>query len=287
MNRLLKTVDNFAVRSLLCIGLLLFTNLESPDQPLAASKSASQIYPVVDVRSQFLLGGWSRSGWMSQEKIAPALRGGEHYRLYSLNHKRGTATGGKPVVYMPEIDRDQKAVKVRPVPSGSEEVIAVGGTWNALPRVPRAQNVNLPTYREAVSKLLKQKGIADPRVRITQLYRVDLEGDGTEEVVLTASSQGKHIESRAVSGDYSLALVRKVVDGKVRTLILAEDVHPRVEGDKWEIPYLFTVSAILDLNGDGKMEVVVNWDYYEGQGVEAYEIKGGAAKKVLSGSFGV
>lgn len=43
----------------------------------------------------------------------------------------------------------------------------------------------------------------------------------------------------------------------------------------------YVLAGILDLNGDGVMEVIVESSYYEGGGDEVYEIKNGRPRRVL------
>ena len=63
-----------------------------------------------------------------------------------------------------------------------------GSPWNALPRKPAIADATQSVYVEAVCDFLKNRGIADPKVRITRILRVDLEGDGEEEVLISATN---------------------------------------------------------------------------------------------------
>jgi hypothetical protein len=48
----------------------------------------------------------------------------------------------------------------------------------------------------------------------------------------------------------------------------------------------YDLAAVLDLDGDGTLEVVVSWLYYEGSGLEAYEIGSEGVTRVLNGGCG-
>ena len=67
-------------------------------------------------------------------------------------------------------------------------VIGLAAPWNALPRKPVIADATQSVYVEAVRDFLKARGIADPKVRITRILRVDLDGDGEEEVLISATN---------------------------------------------------------------------------------------------------
>lgn len=163
--------------------------------------------------------------------------------------------------------------------------IGNGADWNPVPnRVEEISNEN-PVYRTAVSNFLKTKGFDNPTVKIEQMYKVDLDGDGTDEIVIRAENyKYSENEMTADKGGYSFVLVRKIVNGTVKDILLTgdfiDDAFPGAE-NKHE------VSSILDLNGDGKMEIVVFGEYYEGAWVAVYSVDGGNAKVVLETGCGV
>ena len=149
----------------------------------------------------------------------------------------------------------------------------------AYPRGVRSQSTTQSVYINAVAAVLKDNGIANPTVRITQLLRVDLDGDGVTEVVLTASSYVNGVGPSAQAGDYSLVLLRKVINGQVQTTLLEGDFY--TEAAEFAAPNDFNVTAIADLNGDGNMDIAVHGEYYEGAWTSVYEVKGSTVKEVL------
>ena len=62
--------------------------------------------------------------------------------------------------------------------------------------------------------------------------------------------------------------MRKIVEGEVHTAILGDSVVITPEGS---FVVGFSVGAVADLSGDGKMEVVVDSAFFEGLGVEVWE----------------
>jgi hypothetical protein len=222
--------------------------------------------------------------WLKPGETASLLRGGETYRLYTMNRFIGTASGSKPVKEargMPDF-----VVQMAPLPVPQEEIIAIGGQWNALPRVPRLTSPDQVIYKEAVADVLKKKGLKNPKIKITQVIRIDLDGDGVEEVLITADTYGKklyrHLQKR---GSYSLVLLRKVIHGKVETLVIEEDYFPSPR--EYGVPYRYWVGAVLDVDGDGVMEIVLHAMYYEGGWTSVHRVEGNKVKKVLVAGWGV
>ena len=82
------------------------------------------------------------------------------------------------------------------------------------------------------------------------------------------------------AGDYSLVFLRKVVQGKVVTRIITGEYYPKAK--KFNAPAEHRVIGVLDLNGDGILEIVLSGRYYEGDWVEAYRVDGAKIIKLFS-----
>jgi hypothetical protein len=67
-------------------------------------------------------------------------------------------------------------------------VIRLAAPWNALPRKPRIADTTQQVYVDAVRDFLKTKGIEQPKVKIDNILRVDLDGDGEDEVLISATN---------------------------------------------------------------------------------------------------
>jgi hypothetical protein len=254
---MLKFRKAIFVASFVLLGSLTYT----------ANISAQDAHPVVDLNENCLIGGVSGGKWLEADAIKPMIKGGERYRLYTLTKQMGTATGGKSESYG-EPCEDTITMKFTPE---SKDAIAVGGDWNAQPRVPRAVGTRDPVYRQVVAGFLRRKGFVRPKINITQVIRIDLDGDGTEEVIVSANhlagglgSAERGMAFHAQPGDYSLVFVRKLVRGKVQDLVLTEEYFPKKTSEPWGPPNKHNVAAVLDLNGDGRMEIILHGAYYEG-----------------------
>lgn len=141
-------------------------------------------------------------------------------------------------------------------------------------------------YRTAVSDALKALGLPNPIVRILQLVRTDLEGDGRDEVVIVAE-QGNKLEPQIDAGDYSIVLLRRLdASGTVQTITLAQEVY--LEGSEFAAPSQYRIYTIADLDGDGTREILMGMRYYEGSGVTLLSIpEDGVPVALLACSCGV
>jgi hypothetical protein len=233
-----------------------------------------------------ILGGYKNGRLVNAETAAKGAKFGEGYTLFGPD----IAVKGSPLkltkVHDPMMDicPDYYGVetdsKIRTGVALSSSV-----RWNATPRIPKKIASSNRVYRGIVRKFIEEKGIKRPRVEIKKILRVDLEGDGQDEVLIHAGNRKGRTGFDTKAGEYSFILLRKIVDGRVKNILLAGDIVTKNrEGD---IPYNYELSSILDLDGDGKMEIVTYGEYYEGSWVEAFQIKAGKANKVLETGCGV
>jgi hypothetical protein len=182
------------------------------------------------------------------------------------------------------------AVSLSPKPENG--VIAIAASWNALPREPKVIDTTQKAYVDAVRDFLKTKGIEQPKVKIDNILRVDLDGDGEEEVLISAANyfgKADRVPMRSPTGSYSMVLLRRVVAGKVETQLVAGEFHPKAYVSKegsFDAPSIYKVIATLDLDGDGKLEVVVSSNYYEGEEISIYRCDQKKAEALLSVACG-
>jgi len=67
--------------------------------------------------------------------------------------------------------------------------------------------------------------------------------------------------------------MRRVVDRTVQTRIVADEAYPKPA--KSVAPNVYKIVAVLDLNGDRKLEVIVQSFYYEGGEATIYRCEPG------------
>jgi len=252
---------------------------------------ATPVYPIVAFNDPFndskptgyLLGGSAGGQWIKPAAAAALIPGGEEYRLYTLTGEVGKSAGRQPAKGE-DACSDTWYATLAPFPTGRGSLVAVGGPWNAC-RDPSKSPARSSGFIKRRRRDFKAPGIANPKVNLTQVLRVDLDGDGVEEVLVSATNYGKSgsgggLTPDARAGDYSLVLLRKVVQGKVITTIITGEYYPSAK--KFNVPAEHRVIGVLDLNGDGILEIVLSGRYYEGDWVDAYRIDGAKVIKLFS-----
>ena len=234
--------------------------------------SQAPIVPIVELKFRGLLGGVQNGKWVAPTKFRDRLKGDSEFVLVS---RTGVEEGGVTFGKKGEQEDVCSDFTRFEFDLRSDHGVAIGtaAKWDPVPRMPKAIDLNNPTYRTVVANFLKKKGISKTTIKLTEAFRVDLEGDGIEEVVLSANFYKKGLDASAAVGDYSLVLVRKAV-GKVVTDYLLEGDFILKTVD-FGAPTENHISAIADLNGDGKMEIVLYGFYYEGDFAGAYEMRAG------------
>ncbi len=270
----------------IALSLLALTAVAAPTlaAPQAPPRLVGEVYP--DKTPNVWLGGafFPGKGYRTDVQSKWALYPGVRWQLFGL---KGTG---------PQLasDRGEKSdvpagyiAQLRGDVAGEKPLIAVSGASPAdQPRLPQMQNLNQATYQRVAADLLRTKGLQIQRAKLTQLMRVDLNGDGVEEVLMAARSRpdyGRTPQER--KGDYSLLAIRYVDKGVVRARILDYNISRR--DLTFSAPGYFEVMACVDIDGDGAMEIVGANGYYEGDGFEAWKFDGKATKSVMFAGWGV
>jgi hypothetical protein len=235
---------------------------------LALSVTArTQIVPIIEVRTLGLLGGVENGKFLDAKTTFARLRGEGRYSFYGVAGRTGELTA---TVQSPDEPCDEFYFAKLGIEGKKGTAISTLRTWNPVPRTPRSINLKDKTYLGVVSGVLRAKGLPKATAIIEQAVKVDLDGDGTDEVALAASSYGGNIRAGAKPNDYSFLLVRKIVGGQAKNIMVAEEyIKKNID---FGAPNRFEISSIVDLNGDGRMEIVAYSEYYEGASAGAYEI---------------
>ena len=237
----------------------------------------------IELPWSYVIGGHSEGKWLTSEATGKRLsETAIPYRVFTLAGEAGTVTGAKaapnadvcPDVWMLSLT-SQTTSGVR------QHAIGVHAPWDPMPRKSRASSLTQEVYVQAMKALLNDQGIERPEVTLTQLLRVDLDGDGTDEVLTTATRYlASIVPSTPRAGDYSVVTLRTVIGTKVETQLVSGEVYPK--GDLNAAPNTYEIAGLLDLNGDGTLEVLIRTSYYEGGGMTVWQMQKGVLVQVLS-----
>jgi hypothetical protein len=224
-----------------------------------------------------LLGGIKKhDGWVSGIQAAQYIGAGGSYDFSSPDGS--TQIPGSPLEYDPICQNHF-------MPSSTvlqEPGVGVSSGWLPARRSTTDVATDDPTYIQAVNDWFESQGNSPKEIRITRILQADIEGDGVDEVLLSASYFGEKFAFLTETGDYSVVLMRKVAGNDVLTVPLVNDYYvstsPEVE---MSYPYTYTLADAVDLNGDGTLEVVVDVRRWEGWGAIVYRVDGQNVREVL------
>ncbi len=244
------------------------------------------LVPIVELNIGGLLGGSKEGKWLSAKDTAAQLKGGEKYELFDLNDAgKSEITGGAPENEVP--CEEFYSIEVKDETNKNSVAFGSALNWNPLPRPVKELSADSPVYKKIIGEVLTSKGLPKSAPKATRILQTDLDGDGTDEVILSATSFKKGVTARGDVGDYSFILLRKVINGKAENYVLTGDFIKNIENAG--APAEYKISGAADLNGDGKMEIVIFAGYYEGNWVDVFELnkKGASSIEQLKTACGV
>jgi hypothetical protein len=212
--------------------------------------------------------GWWDGDWQSGADLP--VSGGEAYQVVRLDEPITSTTGSEARPSCEPLDLISVEFEP-PIPGDYLEVDALAVQTGAAvrPHPVEMLGLSIPTYIQAASELLETRVNGIPIINLTQVIRTDLEGDGTAEVIVAATTIPDDLISSQV-GDYSIVFLRKVIEGEVQTAVLGESIVDDLD-NLFQDLVVFEISAVSDLNGDGQMEIVVNGKVWEGAFLQAWE----------------
>lgn len=152
-------------------------------------------------------------------------------------------------------------------------LVGVGKGWQITQRNVETLSSDNQLYQQVVSDWLAKAGISNPVIENLNILRVDIEGDGVDKVFISASHFKDESGHMTEAGDYSLVLMRKVLGNDVNTIDIVGDVYHSKESEM-TFPFMYSLVSFMDLNQDGKLEVVIQIDRWEGLGAAIYQIDG-------------
>ena len=207
-------------------------------------------HAIIEMSEGCLIGGARNQKWIDADHFPKPLKKSLPVSIYTLKGLEGEFT--LSVSPKSECHDYWTSKESEQISSG---IAIERPSWNVMPRMPRPIDLQDTTYVAIVRDVLRSAGIKKPEVKITQGYKIDLDGDGKDEVVLAANRYVKGAQeltgfsAGTEPGDYTLVLVRKIVGESVRNIILVKAVW--LKENEGPLPRGNHISAIADLNGDG------------------------------------
>ncbi len=252
------------------------------------AKAESQNYvSIMDVGTSMLIGGYSNGEWIYGDQFQRKVKGGEQYKLYSLNGYLGTISGSVPETFGDPCNDTYSinhSYKMKNV-NENEYITGIACSWDAYPKKLVSLSTTQATYTDITSNLLKANGILHPKVEINSVIKTDIEDDGVDEVFICATYfKNSIMPGEITAGDYSFVYLRKIINGKVENIIIEGNFFPEVLDT--QIAYRLKLCNILDLNNDGKLEFIIFGEYYEGYGFNVYKLQENKPVLILAASCG-
>lgn len=221
-----------------------------------------------------LLGGVQGGTWISADQAAANIPGASAYDVYA------SASGPHWVYgYAPEKSMIHPDYFLHTDAALNEAgMIGVLHEWQVRHGAAEELAHDNDLYRQVMLDFLAQSGVTNPQTGTMHIYRIDLEGDGSDEIFISdtrlESSHG------VVAGDHSVVLMRKVSGIGAVTVPLLVDLYTAI-GYGNPFPCTYSVTNFIDLNQDGVLDVVVGYDRWEGFGASVYQVRGESAEQVL------
>ncbi len=238
---------------------------------LFAASDQTRIAIAIDPEGQScVLGGGTNGKLASADFISKLLKPRQDFRLYNLRGRQSTVLW--PIGPAKKIEsntctphfRQQLSLMASEIGEAQVAIFDSDGNKNMaiLPKVLEIMNTDNAKYSKILATFLKAQKLGDAPVKIKQLIRTDLEGDGSDEVIINAINTERGQDRK---NEYSIVLIVRNVNGKQ----VVEAIQNEITLEDSDLPAALwenTIAAIADVNGDGKMEIMMFGQFYHGQG---------------------
>ncbi len=221
-----------------------------------------------------LLGGVQAGKWLPAEQAAALIAGATEYDVYTFAGEMHQVYGYAPVTYpvYPGYFLSTDATL------GEYGMVGVVHDWKVTQRIVEELPADNEFYRQVVRDWLSQEGVVDPQIDRIQIHRIDLEGDGSDEIFITSTRVESQHSKR--TGDHSIVLMHKVIGNETVTVPIMADMYASV-GYGNPFPCTYSIGNFIDLNQDNVLDVVVEFQRWEGFGASVYQVNGQNVEEVL------
>lgn len=221
-----------------------------------------------------VLGGALDGRMVAAKSLIPHLKHKQEYTLNRIGRSGPVAwaIGAPQPVSGEECEGEfEQELSLGPQELGRLQTALLGNAQIVARRLPVLMEqpaLENSIYETDVSMVLAKRGFPGQQVKLTQVIKTDLDGDGLVDVVINAIDTARENARR---GEYSILLIKPGTGGT------AVPVSVEVTEQDADLPSLLwenTVVSIADLDGNGQMELVVYGSFYYGDGWQVYELKG-------------
>ncbi|MGE5416732.1 MAG: hypothetical protein ACM3UZ_08245 [Acidobacteriota bacterium] len=240
----------------------------------AVKKDDPSIIPIVV--NGAVIGGYRNGTWLDPEAVYSKITD-RQYKIYSFDEALGKGAGTIPE------SREKQAVYAIDMTGvdKDEDYTALACSWDAMPRIAKEKSILGQKSTSAMRNILRDNGISrNTPIKIKQILVADMEGDGTDETIVLAENISP-LTSVLSNNSYSFLVVRKEMDEETLSIIVHKETAPDDPEQSESMAVTYSVKSVLDLNGDGKLEILVHSQYYDGEGYQIYGINGNQAKLLL------
>ena len=244
-----------------------------PTFTLEAMEKPTDFSPVLygkkyDANTFFLLlGGVSRHVWLAPDVSVARFAGEATYGIHTVEIVDKYFFWGKAPEFAPTCRSYLIGTDIDVNETG---MVATLDGWDVTKHAVTELSANGQFYQQVVLDWLASEGVSAPQIGFMQIFRVDIEGDGTDEIFISAThlDESQHTTK---AGDYSIILMRKVAGNDAVTKFIVGDVY---DSQDLEITYprTYSLGNFIDLNQDGILEVVVDIQQWEGFGAIVYQV---------------
>jgi hypothetical protein len=241
------------------------------------------------------LGAWQQDRWQpatdpSGNPIRPGIEAGTPFVVSNLSGQTPVTLGENTEACFDGRVGPAIAVELAPPDPpgfGYSAVAVLQQPWPLQPRPIAVSSTAPEAYRALGEAAFEDEAVDATQGAVEQLVVTDLDGDGDDEA-LVAFEFVQPSAGPGAPGDLAALLVIDATTREADTVLLSAVSADADDGTGgfFEVIERYRVLDVADLNGDGRMEVLVHAWYYEGAAVIVYTYDDGTLTEVLSAGCG-
>ena len=239
------------------------------------------------------LGAWQQDRWQSStdpsgNPIRPGGEAGTSFTVSNLDGETPVVLGENTEACFddrvgPSIDVE--VAEPDPPGFGYNAVAVITQPWALKPRPVAVTSTAPDAYRTLGVEAFAEEPVDATQGAIGQLVVADLDGDGDDEALVAFEFVQPGI-GVGVPGDLAALLAIDVQTRATETILLSTVDQDAEDDGTFGLIERYRVLDVADLNGDGRMEVLVHAWYYEGAAVLVYSYDGTGFTEVLATGCG-